>query len=63
MRTRRLAGVGLEEGASTRMLVHAALLVRAGMTPVSACRLAIVDALSDEAEVNDALRAALDAAF
>jgi nitric oxide reductase NorQ protein len=63
VRTRRLAGVGLEEGASTRMLVHAALLVRAGMTPPSACRLAIVDALSDEAEVNDALRAALDAAF
>jgi nitric oxide reductase NorQ protein len=63
LRTRRLSGQGLDEGASTRMLVHAAQLVRAGLSPAVACRMAVVDALSDEAGVHDALSAALEAAF
>ncbi len=63
LRTRRLQGFGLDEGASTRMLVHAALLVVQGLTLTKACRLAMVDALSDDADVHAALRAALDAAF
>lgn len=63
VRTRRLQGHGLDDGASTRMLVHAALLVLGGLTMEAACRMAVVDALSDDAGVADALRAALDAAF
>lgn len=63
LRTRRLEGFGLDEGASTRMLVHAALLAAHGLAITKACRLAIVDPLSDDADVHAALRSALDAAF
>ena len=63
VRTRRLHDAGLEEGASTRMLVRAAVLVTQGLSLVAACRLAMVDALSDDAAVHEALQAALDAAF
>lgn len=63
IRTRRLETCGLDEGASTRMLVHAALLVVNGLAIAKACRLAIVDALSDDADVHAALGSALDAAF
>jgi nitric oxide reductase NorQ protein len=63
LRTRRLQGFGLDEGASTRMLVHAALLVAHGLAITKACRLAMVDALSDDPDVHAALRSALDAAF
>jgi len=63
VRTRRLAGNGLEEGASTRMLVAAAQLVAGGMPITGACRIGIADALADEAEVQVALHAALDASF
>jgi nitric oxide reductase NorQ protein len=63
VRTRRLQGQGLEEGASTRMLVHAALLMRQGRGIAAACRMAVADALSDEPGVHAALRAALDASF
>ena len=47
VRTRRLQGQGLDEGASTRMLVHAALLVQQGLALPAACRMAVADALSD----------------
>jgi nitric oxide reductase NorQ protein len=63
VRTRRLQGHGLDEGASTRMLVHAATLAEHGLPPTTACRMAVVDALSDDTDVHAALCAALDAAF
>ncbi|CAN5399448.1 CbbQ/NirQ/NorQ/GpvN family protein [soil metagenome] len=63
VRTRRLQGHGLDEGASTRMLVHAAALTMQGLAVPAACRMAIVDALSDEPGVHEALRAALDSSF
>ena len=63
VRTRRLQGQGLDEGASTRTLVHAALLVQQGLSPATACRMAVADALSDEPGVHQALHAALDASF
>jgi len=49
--TRNLKGSGLEEGASTRLLVHAAKLIRAGVSPVTACHTAIAQALTDDAEM------------
>jgi nitric oxide reductase NorQ protein len=49
--TRNLKGSGLEEGASTRLLVHAAKLMVAGVNPVSACRGAIAQALTDDPEM------------
>ena len=62
-RSRRLAAEGLVEGASTRMLVRAGQLVRAGMLPAAACRMALVTPLTDDASLADALKAAVDAAF
>ncbi|MDA8384094.1 MAG: CbbQ/NirQ/NorQ/GpvN family protein [Betaproteobacteria bacterium] len=49
--TRNLKGSGLEEGASTRLLVHAAKLIVTGVAPVAACRSAIAQALTDDAEM------------
>jgi nitric oxide reductase NorQ protein len=63
VRTRRLQSAGLEEGASTRMLVSAAILVTQGLSLAAACRLAMVDALSDDGSVCEALKLALDASF
>ena len=62
-RTRRLVVDGLEEGASTRMLVHAAGLVRGGRSPRDACLQAIVLPLSDDEDLVGALRAAVQACF
>lgn len=63
VRTRRLQGHGVDEGASTRMLVHAAALVAEGLTATAACRLAVVDPLADDPAIHEALRAALDVSF
>lgn len=63
LRSRRLAGVGLDEGASTRMLVRAAALIRAGASPASACRMTMVAPLTDDDELRQALCAAVDATF
>ena len=49
--TRNLKGSGLEEGASTRLLVHAAKLISADISPVTACHTAIAQALTDDAEM------------
>jgi len=49
--TRNLKGSGLEEGASTRLLVHAAKLIGEGVTPVLACHTAIAQALTDDHEM------------
>ena len=49
--TRNLKGSGLEEGASTRLLVHAAKLIADGVNPVVACRSCIAEALTDDAEM------------
>lgn len=49
--TRNLKGNGLDEGASTRLLVHAARLMVSGVEPVMACRSAIVQALTDDPEM------------
>ena len=48
--TRNLKGNGLEEGASTRLLVHAACLISAGLDPLTASRSAISQALTDDEE-------------
>lgn len=46
----------LEEAASTRLLVYAATLIRAGLDPVEACRAALVEPLSDDADTLEALQ-------
>ena len=49
--TRNLKGSGLDEGASTRLLVHAAKLIVSGVNPVTACGSAIAQALTDDVEM------------
>jgi nitric oxide reductase NorQ protein len=62
-RTRRLKGHGLDEGASTRMLVHAGALMARGVNAVTACRMAIVQPVTDDADMAQALEAAVAASF
>ncbi|TDV35871.1 nitric oxide reductase NorQ protein [Paraburkholderia caballeronis] len=62
-RTRGLDDVALPEGASTRMLVYAATLIARGMAEKAACRIAIVQPLTDDAAARDALLALVDGAF
>jgi nitric oxide reductase NorQ protein len=54
--TRRLRSHGLKEGASTRLLVYAAALVRAGLPLRAACEATLVHSLSDDAELVKALQ-------
>ena len=54
--TRNLKGNGLEEGASTRLLVHAAKLMADGIEANAACRCAIAEALTDEPEMLAAVK-------
>jgi nitric oxide reductase NorQ protein len=63
VRTRRLQGEGLDEGASTRMLVRAGELVAQGLRASDACRMALVEPLTDDADTRMALEALLDSAF
>jgi nitric oxide reductase NorQ protein len=49
--TRNLKGNGLDEGASTRLLVHTGKLIMSGIDTRVACRTAIADALTDEPDL------------
>jgi nitric oxide reductase NorQ protein len=60
---RALKDVDLEEVASTRLLVYAATLVRDGMDPLEACRVSLVETLSDDPEINAALLEVVNATF
>ncbi len=54
--TRNLKGSGLDEGASTRLLVHAGKLIAGGIEPVKACQHAISQAVTDDADMLAAMR-------
>ena len=60
-RSRNLKGHGLEEGASTRMLIQAGRLVARGISMTEAARVAIVLALTDDPDIRHALGAAIEA--
>ncbi len=53
---RRLSGMDLEEGVSTRLLTYAAKLIAGGMPIEHAIEVAIIEPLSDDADVQQALR-------
>ena len=53
--TRNLKGSGLDEGASTRLLVHAGKLIQTGVNPVTACKSSISQALTDDPEMLSAV--------
>ncbi|CAM5469470.1 CbbQ/NirQ/NorQ/GpvN family protein [Mesorhizobium sp. UC22_110] len=60
-RSRNLKGHGLEEGASTRMLINAGQLVAGGIALDQACEVALVLPITDDADMRDALSAAIAA--
>ena len=61
--TRNLKGAGLDEGASTRLLIHAAQLIAAGIAPQAACTAAVARALCDDADMTDTLDDLVRAVF
>ena len=61
--TRNLKGNGLDEGASTRLLVHAAKLIARGIPPTAACHGAITEALSDDPEMLRAINEFVSSVF
>lgn len=60
---RQLKDHDLEEAVSTRLLVYAASLMRAGCDPVDACEAALVEPLTDDADTATALLEVIKATF
>jgi nitric oxide reductase NorQ protein len=54
-RSRNLKGHGLDEGASTRMLIQAGRLIAEGVALASACEVALVLPITDDADIRGAL--------
>jgi nitric oxide reductase NorQ protein len=61
--TRNLKGAGLDEGASTRLLVHAAQLIGAGVPAAAASTAAIARALTDDPDMTQTLDDLVRAVF
>jgi len=60
-RSRNLQGHGLDEGASTRMLIHAGRMVRAGLPLAAAVQSGIVLPITDNPDIRAALVDAIQA--
>lgn len=60
-KSRNLRGQGLDEGASTRMLIHAGRLMAAGLGMSDACQLALVTPITDDPDMRAALASVVDA--
>ncbi len=60
-RSRHLRGHGLDEGASTRMLIHAGRLLAGGVPLHDAVRAGVVLPITDDADMRDALDNAIAA--
>jgi len=60
-RSRNLQGHGLDEGASTRMLIHCGRMVRAGLPLKAAVQSTIVRPITDNPDLRAALSAAVEA--
>ncbi len=62
-KARMLKDHGLEESASTRALVYAASMINAGLDPVAACQVAMVNPITDDEELAEALMEIVQAHF
>lgn len=62
-KARLLKDHGLEESTSTRALVYAASMIAAGLDPVTACQVAMVNPITDDTELADALMEIVNAHF
>jgi nitric oxide reductase NorQ protein len=62
-KARMLKDHGLEESASTRALVYAASMINAGLDPIAACQVAMVNPITDDEELAEALMEIVQAHF
>lgn len=62
-KARLLKDHGLEEATSTRALVYAASMISAGLDPVAACQVAMVNPITDDIELAEALMEIVQAHF
>ena len=62
-KARLLKDHGLEEATSTRALVYAANMMNAGLDPVTACQVAMVNPLTDDIELSEAMLEIVKAHF
>ncbi|MFQ6105641.1 MAG: CbbQ/NirQ/NorQ/GpvN family protein [Candidatus Hydrothermarchaeaceae archaeon] len=53
---RNLKDKGLEEGAGTRLLIYAGTLIKSGIDPVKACEVAMVNPVTDDTEMQKAIK-------
>ncbi len=60
---RKLKGHGLEEGISTRLMVYAAMLINKGITPIEACKMALVRPITDDLDIRETLDNAIELVF
>jgi nitric oxide reductase NorQ protein len=60
---RNITTIDLEEGVSTRGLIHAAKLIKRGINPKRACSLAIAQTITDEKEEIAAIEIIIDKIF
>ena len=62
-KARLLKDHGLEEATSTRALVYAANMMNAGLDPIAACQVAMINPITDDLELSDALMEIVQAHF
>jgi nitric oxide reductase NorQ protein len=62
-KARLLKDHGLEEATSTRALVYAAYMISAGLDPIAACQVAMVNPITDDMELAEAMMEIVQAHF
>jgi nitric oxide reductase NorQ protein len=62
-KARLLKDHGLEEATSTRALVYAANMINAGLDPIAACQVAMVNPITDDTELAEAMMEIVQAHF
>ena len=62
-KARLLKDHGLEEATSTRALVYAANMMNAGLDPIASCQVAMINPITDDIELADALMEIVQAHF
>jgi nitric oxide reductase NorQ protein len=62
-KARLLKDHGLEEATSTRALVYAAYMINAGLDPIAACQVAMVNPITDDMELGEAMMEIVQAHF
>ena len=62
-KVRNLKDHGLQEGASTRLLIYAGKLINQGITPRRACQIAVVWGVTDDFEVQESIEEVVTSIF